>query len=91
MEKFKGTPGPWSLNPNGGLPCKDDTYWSIVIGKKEITGFINRHDAKLIMSAPDLLEALILMVDVFQNSNIEQQEAKVFAITAINKALNIKP
>lgn len=43
-------------------------------------------NAHLISAAPELLESLIAMVDLFPNTNIEQQEAKVKAVNAINKA-----
>jgi hypothetical protein len=87
MSAFKGTPGPWT-----GIDCvnvagMDDAGISI--------GFINSRDesrmaeakanARLIAAAPELLEALELVMDRLVDRH-ETDEAAVHARAAIAKA-----
>ncbi|WP_206759317.1 hypothetical protein, partial [Acinetobacter baumannii] len=62
MSEFKHTPGPWHVDPNWG-PSEEHPEWaSINIGSDYIcvSGHIGAANARLIASAPDLLEALKL-------------------------------
>lgn len=91
MEEFKGTPGPWS-GKDVGICKQDDARLQL--------GFIMTSDeqrrdecaanARLIASAPELLEALQLSVSVIKNM-AEPSQSKSFALemaaTAIAKAL----
>lgn len=87
MEKFKVSPGPWKFDKQfNQIQSSEGLTLILSFGR-----YAKEEDKHLIASAPELLEALLLMVDIFHNSNIEQQEAKLLAIAAINKALNIKP
>ena len=63
MQKFKGTPGPWeSKTIHGDLKViQKGSYEKLAPGMVSyccVTELENKHDAKLISAAPELLEAL---------------------------------
>ncbi|WGK93751.1 MULTISPECIES: hypothetical protein [Flavobacterium] len=76
MEKFKGTPGPWRVDVNighqeietiniiqinGGITPAKITRFS----PYEIPREVRHANAQLIAAAPELLEALILVLDTW--------------------------
>lgn len=88
--EFKGTPGPWShadshgLNETAGGAIHGDgkTLCLILgkgIGKEKATA-----NAKLMAAAPDLLNALINLIEYWKLDETAEAHA---AMTAINKAL----
>jgi len=96
MKEFKGTQGKWYVQEYS------DAYTNIIRcdnGKGFTSIYIastsqnpapeTRADAQLIATAPELLESLQEMVFLFNNENIDQQNAKVKAVLAINKALGL--
>lgn len=67
MQKFKGTPGPWeSKTIHGDLKViQKGSYEKLAPGMVSyccVTELENKHDAKLIAAAPELLESLQEMV-----------------------------
>ncbi|HBC2003292.1 TPA: hypothetical protein ACHT5R_005145 [Citrobacter freundii] len=90
MSEFKGTPGPWEMKKEKGEP-----EWFVFQKgsmKKMCFGTIrtpvaeeinNKHDAKLISAAPELLEALQAVVRVADRQTDEFDMAR----SAIAKAL----
>jgi len=97
MENFKGTPGPWEIQPNvKTLVCTigksrsicTTGNWSDSTRPFE-TDLENEANAKLIAAAPELLDALQKCVKLLKQNNMECYETKD-AEAAINKALNGK-
>lgn len=100
MSAFKGTPGPWEVE-------EDDFYENSYIRQKATTrrlsGFVveclicenvdNDDDARLIAAAPELLEALkLLMTEVEESGNADAKDfgwpkAVKAARAAIDKAV----
>jgi hypothetical protein len=95
MKEFKGTPSPWSYSPQDGTPghCYMAQVWDSA-GKNlaEIEPTSNQEEAtanaKLIASAPELLEALQELNTKCENTKIDGSETYYKAIRAINKALD---
>ncbi|HCR4030167.1 TPA: hypothetical protein OOF45_000133 [Morganella morganii] len=106
--EFKGTPGPWEITDDveSNRHTASNTYHHIGAGKWfhddfsntgfGISGFMSIHDAKLIAAAPDLLDALIKIVEMNQQYAIDKygdvRKAEEMACVrtaraAINKAL----
>lgn len=97
MEKFKGTPGPWRVSDDqlSFQHVAHDFYHQISAGcgylnEREGMGFslsgpMSIHDASLIAAAPELLGALINMVDVVDD--MVQGPPTDAAHAAIKKAL----
>ena len=85
----KHTPGPWSYIGNGDVVAKSDKYCG---GEKDIASVfltVNDEDeanACLIAAAPDLLEALWLLVAGIENSVSDTYIPLVNARAAIDKA-----
>jgi hypothetical protein len=65
MSEAKHTPGPWSLN---GVDCILSVHGNRTIAKV----FHPSDDARLIASAPDLLEACRFFVDAFPGREVSQ-------------------
>jgi len=65
----KYTPGPWeeTENMDGDLIVRMDISHMIVIGNLEDTCSVCHANARLIAAAPELLEALIFMVEQITN------------------------
>ncbi|EMH9206351.1 TPA: hypothetical protein ACTYTR_003827 [Klebsiella michiganensis] len=63
MQEFKGTPGPWHVSNEGCMLIRDDAGLSIVA---KYVGYTNDEEelanARLISAAPELLEALLLIM-----------------------------
>lgn len=63
-KEVKHTPGPWELDVGAhkqepGFYGGDEGYHSITIpGVTEITGFMGTANARIVVAAPDMLEAL---------------------------------
>ena len=85
MGQFKGTPGPWHVSNEGCMLIRDDAGLSIVA---KYVGYTNDEEelanAQLIAAAPELLEALrmIMTGDFYM-----PKESADAARAAINKAL----
>lgn len=98
MREIKYTPGPWFVNefdnntdarPHHWVTagedsgCKGDRYMSV-------SGSIDINDAKLIASAPELLESLQLLMESYEKYGHLLNFDVSIAREAINKALNIQ-
>ncbi|EMN1549394.1 hypothetical protein [Enterobacter kobei] len=84
MEEFKGTPGPWKYtirNVNEMMT----TFHGVVMGDTyiEIATRNEREDAQLISAAPEMLQALQLMI----SAQVLPVYHQTIANAAINKAL----
>lgn len=87
MQEFKGTPGPWSVN-TVGKHWNNPTLVHLEVtfgtdGECICDTVYRREDADLIAAAPELLEALQLMLD----SQVLPVWHQSIARAAINKAL----
>ena len=100
MKEFKGTQGKWKLSISKRKRKAHISGWcwqnhtKIYIKTQDIEGnytdsLEGMANAQLIATAPELLESLKEMVFLFNNENIDQQNAKVKAILTINKALGL--
>lgn len=93
MEKFKGTSGPWELKKiHGDLKViQKGSYEKLAPGMVSyrcVTELENKHDAKLIAAAPELLEALQFTIhEVGHWLSTQKPELKEKIESAINKAL----
>lgn len=77
MKEFKGTPGPWHYDDElGGCYSK---------GCQFVCDVTDKNNAKLIAAAPELLEALIKLVDIVDD--MTHGPSTDAAHAAINKAL----
>jgi hypothetical protein len=90
MEEFKGTPGPWLVKTiHGDLKViQKGSYEKLAPGMVSyrcVTELENKHDAKLIAAAPELLEALQDALHAYDKHG-EHSEWD-FARAAIAKAL----
>lgn len=84
MEEFKGTPSPWKYtirNVNEMMT----TFHGVVMGDTyiEIATRNEREDAQLISAAPEMLQALQLMI----SAQVLPVYHQTIANAAINKAL----
>lgn len=87
MENFKGTPGPWSVNHHYNW-IESENADKVVIGGSQ--GF-GDNDANLIAAAPELLEALKLIISYHDDGNcVLHKEDVSMAKAAIKKALGEK-
>lgn len=90
MNEFKGTPGPWSVNEIGQhWNNKSLTHLEITFGEDGeciCDTVYQREDANLIAAAPELLEALEMLV-VFTTPTKRNAAALSKAHAAITKAL----
>lgn len=89
MKEFKGTPGPWGVNEIGQhWNNKALTHLEITYGEDGeciCDTVYQREDASLIAAAPELLEALIKLVDIVDD--VVHGPSTDAAHAAINKAL----
>lgn len=96
MENFKGTPGPWVASTTersiGPVSRDDDQSYGMIlpVAWVEFDGDqrYQQANAKLIAAAPELLEALIKLVDVVDD--MVHGPSTDAAHAAINKALGEK-
>lgn len=83
MKTFKGTPGPWHWDEEG-LGNKNH----IVFGKEYPAEMTSKANKDLISAAPELLEALKLILSYHDDGNcVLHKEDVSMARAAINKAL----
>ena len=84
MTQFKGTPGPWYVSNEGCMLIRDDAGLSIVA---KYVGYTRDEEelanARLIATAPELLEALQLIMN---GDFYMPKESADVAKLAINKA-----
>lgn len=69
MSKFKHTPGPWHVDPSWG-PSEEHPEWAAInIGEswRSASGHIGSANARLIAAAPDMLHALNLALEYWQD------------------------
>lgn len=91
MQKFKGTPGPWeSKTIHGDLKViQKGSYEKLAPGMVSyccVTELENKHDAKLIAAAPDLLEALQgIFIGVFHIPDEAYDKAQLAIAKALGK------
>lgn len=87
----KHTPGPWRYKPHS----VDSNYMLIFCSNDphegdNLRGYCGEDNARLIAAAPDLLDALKLMVEQFTkgsgHSTLKDSEARIKAHAAIAKA-----
>lgn len=108
MNEFKGTPGPWIMtslpielrNTDSAAAIYKDTRHGNEIGSALIADLSrsvgdeqSTANAHLIAAAPDLLEALEILLFDFKSvvKSAEYQPSVIIANEAIKKALNIQP
>jgi len=100
MKEFKGTQGKWGYSFNkkrtkANINANDwEMHTRVYVKTQNIDGiYVDSEEgmanAQLIATAPELLESLQEMVFLFNNENIDQQNAKVKAVLTINKALGL--
>lgn len=77
----KHTPGPWTAQPNGAIWVGDTLISVCAIAPEEATA-----NANLIAAAPDLLEALQLVVDKI-GTDFELYSEQQFAIDNARAAI----
>ena len=99
-EQGAWTPGPWSVGYSDGSGVDDERPYYCVVGPAEtavvlsgdsfgvLYGITNKADARLISSAPDMLEALRVAASVlaFTTSDSKYDAAKEKIRAAIAKA-----
>lgn len=96
MKEFKGTPGPWVASKTdrsiGPVSRDDDQSYGMIlpVAWVEFDGndAYQQANANLIAAAPDLLEALLGIVNMdYQPTDDESDKVYLKARTAISKAL----
>ena len=80
MKEFKGTPGPWYWDEEG---LGNKTH--IVFGKEYPAEMTSKTNKAIIAAAPELLEALIKLVDIVDD--MTHGPSTDAAHAAIHKAL----
>lgn len=99
MKEFKGTPGPWIVgfvNSNDDIWIMNDDSSSVAIAESKTgDGYLWSPDtvvknANLIAAAPELLEALQIILDPVTTYLPSTSEESKKAWAAINKALGEK-
>ncbi len=92
MNEFKGTPGPWWVDEDGWVAGRKGhpvCMFSLGIGDSEMSER-EKKDGQLIAAAPELLEALISIVDRSHNGELGSSKVidmRKIAEEAIAKAL----
>lgn len=90
MNEFKGTPGPWEVEPNPGkgswVGDSKGNWSALSCGRSNDEGEANAH---LIAAAPDMLEALQEAIKELEFHNWHNTSTGFKIQQAINKALNI--
>jgi len=100
MKEFKGTQGKWklSISKRGRKAHITGKAWQnhtkVYIQTQDIEGNYTDSEegmanAQLIETAPELLESLQELVELFPDDTVFQQNAKAKAILTINKALGL--
>jgi hypothetical protein len=70
--KMKHTPGPWRTNGSFNVECNPETLYLVRNNTGGSKAGELRANANLIASAPDLLEALEMLIDMLDyNGNID--------------------
>lgn len=91
MDDFKGTPGPWEVKSNGrevsstNLVIADVWY----MGGEFPSQKQGKYNAKLIASAPDMINSLIEIKTIIESSGSPHAKLKLInqELSVINKAL----
>ncbi|EMN1229820.1 hypothetical protein RCG72_004421 [Enterobacter roggenkampii] len=93
MKEFKGTPGPWKVSRTGksigSVSGGDDPSMLLVAWAEPYANPAHQEaNANLIAAAPDLLEALLSIVNMeYQPKDDESDNVYLKARAAISKAL----
>lgn len=98
MKEFKGTPGPWTTNNQWFGPTNAVSWISIENDNKNIIAEAKgkhcsipnkecKYNAQLIASAPELLEALQLLVNTIDN--LDKSKLPVGTILRLDNTINI--
>lgn len=83
--EFKGTPGPWYTSNEGRLLVRDEEWQCVIADGIGCNGDEEEvANARLIAAAPDLLNALINLIEYWKLDETAEAHA---AMKAINKAL----
>ena len=82
----KHTPGPWEFVDNSlvGPKLDDKPIWLRPVILRSETG-INSYDAHLIEAAPELLEALLALMENYEN--VDGLGFNMFAVTKAHRAI----
>ena len=95
MSEAKHTPGPWRVEVDTDPEASWERKWPTINAEKyEVVGcegFYGDYEtdmanARLIVAAPDLLEALVQFVDEFEGCYADGEPAMIKARAAIAKA-----
>lgn len=95
MENFMGSPGPWEMDEFENIVHGKIDGWgrknTVRVSGVSLPGRVTneyRANSKLVMAAPELLEALQAIISgLHSGSAVDIGAAEVMARTAINKAL----
>ena len=82
---IKHTKGNWSI-VEGNTFCAIRVDERVIVDMRLVNLHYNKADAKLIAAAPDLLQALIAMTDLFDLTNQPFSACREVAAIAIAKA-----
>ena len=91
MTDTKFTPGSWEVRIEQILPTSKAECFTVATDNFDIVspmlGIRNEQDANLIAAAPDLYEALeIMLADYWEGSECFDKESQAYAKTVINQS-----
>lgn len=96
MKTFKGTPGPWSVDPASTNSLEVITEHEVKVcdiiadNENDLLTELEWNNARLIAAAPEMVEALQFIITVANSRGHDQNKLKTiieFAEIALKKAL----